>query len=179
MKSILALSAFLVAVSASPLIEYSSKADSSLDSSPTGKQKIGGLSSPTTFASSLNTKTAPVNYGNLNMGTGMMPSQIVHYGTEDHPDHAQIAPTLISTTAKEVDFQVAKADKAGRLVNADVDVGKLNYAGFNKHMDLTNDGETNEDEDDLSKWGWGWGWGHSWGHPWGWGWRRYRRPYWY
>ncbi|KAF9198525.1 hypothetical protein BGZ49_000638, partial [Haplosporangium sp. Z 27] len=175
MKSILALCAVIAVASASPLIDYSSKADNPSESSPSSKQSIGGLSSPSSFASSLNTKEAPINYGNLNMGTGMMPSQIVHYGTEDHPDHAEISPTLVSTTAKEVDFQVAKADKAGHLVNADVDVGKLNAAGFNKRLGLTNDGTFDDDEDDISKWGWGWGWGHhSWGYPMGWGWRRHR-----
>ncbi|KAF9430808.1 hypothetical protein BGZ94_003597, partial [Podila epigama] len=55
---------------------------------------VGGLSVPSTFASSLNTKTAPVNYGNLNMGTGMMPSQITHFGTENQPDHGYISPVL-------------------------------------------------------------------------------------
>ncbi|KAF9994520.1 hypothetical protein BGZ80_000721 [Entomortierella chlamydospora] len=177
MKSILALSAVLVAASASPLIEYSTEADKMLPSSPTGKQTIDGLSTPSAFASSLNTKSAPINYGNVNLGTGMMPSQIVHYGTEEHPDHAQIAPTLISSTAKEADFQVAKAERAGRLVNADVDIGKLNYAGpgLHKHM-LTREEPFDEDEDKLSKWGWGWGWGYR---GWGWGGWGWRRRYWY
>ncbi|KAG0030201.1 hypothetical protein BGZ81_002969, partial [Podila clonocystis] len=80
---------------------------------------VGGLSTPSTFSHTLNTKTAPVNYGNLNMGTGMMPSQITHYGTENQPDHGYISPVLVSTTAKEVDYQVAKAEKAKNQINAD------------------------------------------------------------
>ncbi|KAF9115266.1 hypothetical protein BGX27_008387 [Mortierella sp. AM989] len=182
MKSILALSAVLSVALATPLVDYSTNTGRIFESSPAGKQSIGGLSIPSTFAPSLNTKAAPVNYGNLNMGTGMMPSQIVHYGAEDHPDHGQISPTLISTTAKEADYQFAEADKTGRLINAHVDVGGMKYSDFNKQQDQTiDDIDEDSDEDDLSKWGWGWGWG--WRRPWGrrhWRWHRYRRgPYWY
>ncbi|KAF9432616.1 hypothetical protein BGZ76_010558 [Entomortierella beljakovae] len=183
MKSSLALGAVLVVVSASPLIDYSSKSDPLADAPHGSKPAIGGLSVPSTFASSLNTQSAPVNYGNLNMGTGMMPTQVVHYGTENHPDHGQISPTLISTTAKEASFQLAKADKAGHLINADVDVGKLNYAGQAKHLDFTkgdlgdmDDDDDNDDDGDSSKWGWGRG--DRWNRG-GWRWRRYRYPYWY
>ncbi|KAF8939193.1 hypothetical protein BGZ58_010449 [Dissophora ornata] len=173
MKSFITLTAALATtVLAVPLIEYGSDEPTyGLESSPIDKQTVGGLSTPSAFTSTLNSKTAPINYGNLNMGTGMMPSQVVHYGIEDHPDHEYISPVLLSTTAKEADFQLAKAEKAGHLINADVDVGKLNLAQLSKYADL-------QDEQDPAKWGWGMGgWGWRMRGPWGmrgWGWRRRR-----
>ncbi|KAG0324519.1 hypothetical protein BGZ99_001714 [Dissophora globulifera] len=168
MKTFIALgTALATTVSAIPLIEYGSKPFSALDSSPIEKQAIGGLSNP---MATVNTKTSPTNYGNLNMGTGMMPSQIVHYGTENQPDHGYISPILVSTTAKEAEFQLAKAEKAGPLVNADLDIGKLNLAKSRSVADL-------EDDEDPAKWMMGWD------YPRRYGWRprryRYRYRYWY
>ncbi|KAF9917671.1 hypothetical protein FBU30_000629 [Linnemannia zychae] len=180
MKAFIAISAALAtAASAVPMVTYGENPSSLVAPGSTldakiDKLLIGGLSTPSTFASSLNTEKAPVNYGNFNMGTGLMPSQVVHYGTENQPDHASISPHLISTTAKEVDFQVSKAEKAKNLVNADLDVAKLDHTGHTALID-------ENDEDDESKFApwwyhrygypyWGW---RSWGYPW------YRRPIYY
>jgi hypothetical protein len=139
MKSILALTAVLVTASATPLVEVASKPEIKLQSSPTEKQMIGGLSVPAAFTSTYDTKKGPVNYGNLNMGTGLMPSQNVHYGHEDHPSHGNIAPILQSTTAKEVDIQVAEAEQAKNLINADIDAGNLSHAHLSKYVDHDNE----------------------------------------
>ncbi|KAF9145745.1 hypothetical protein BGX30_007057 [Mortierella sp. GBA39] len=184
MKSFVAIGAALAAtaVSAVPLVAYGenpssllapgSKLDAKID-----KLQLGGLSTPSAFSSTLNTEKAPINYGNLNMGTGHMPSQIVHYGTENQPDHASISPHLISTTAKDASFQVTKADKAKNLVNAEFDVGQFKHKGSSTLIDEDDD----DDEDDESKFApWWYGryggyyrWG-PWGRPWGW-----RRPIYY
>ncbi|KAF9136261.1 hypothetical protein BGW39_003706 [Mortierella sp. 14UC] len=188
MKFFIALGAALAAtVSAVPLVAYGenpsalvapgSKLDANID-----KLNLGGLQTPSAYSSTLNTKTAPINYGNLNQGTGMMPSQIVHYGTENQPDHAAISPHLISTTAKEATFQVAKAEKAKNLVNADLDVGRLYHHGSTTLID---EDDVN-DESKFAPWwygrrwgygGWGYGrWGRPWGpwgRPWGGPWGRY------
>lgn len=136
------------------------------------KLAIGGLSAPSTFSHTLNTKTAPVNYGNLNMGTGMMPSQITHYGTENQPDHGYISPVLVSSTGKEIDYQIAKAEKAKTQLNADIDIEKLK-AGKLQHVHHEQASPTYQaDLEEPAKWGWGWGrWG--WGGWWG------RRRWWY
>ncbi|KAF9274656.1 hypothetical protein BGZ68_000465 [Mortierella alpina] len=157
-----------------------------------GKIDIGGLETPSAFSSTLNTKTAPINYGNLNQGTGMMPSQVVHYGTENQPDRGYISPVLVSTTAKDAMFQLAKAEKAaGGLLNVETDVGKLEFPR-SKYIDVNaedyNDGDDDDDDnddddedDDPSKWRrrhWGhhWGrWRRPWGRHWGRRWGRYRR----
>ncbi|KAF9189643.1 hypothetical protein BGZ51_001375 [Haplosporangium sp. Z 767] len=176
MKVILAFSVALAAtVSAVPLAANEenpsalfgpeTKLDAKID-----KLQLGGLNFPSAYSQSLASKEAPKNYGNLNQGTGMMPSQVVHYGTENQPSRGYISPILISTTAKDAMFQVAKAEKARELLNADVEVGKLDYLGKSK---IVEDGEyedydyEDEDEDEAAKWGWGWGWGW-----------RYRRPWW-
>ncbi|KAG0054804.1 hypothetical protein BGZ83_010366 [Gryganskiella cystojenkinii] len=145
--TIVALGAALAAtsVSASPLVVYGTQPSalttegSTLDAK-IDKLNLGGFSAPSAFSKTLNTAAAPINYGNLNEGTGMMPSQIVHYGTENQPDHGYVSPILMSTTAKEADFQLAKAEKAQDLVNADVDVGKIGAKDLGE---------------DASKWGWG------------------------
>ncbi|KAF9087401.1 hypothetical protein BGX23_008156 [Mortierella sp. AD031] len=179
MKFFAISAALATAVSAVPLVAYGAnpsalvapggKLDAELD-----KVNIGGFQTPGAVSSVLNTKTAPINYGNLNLGTGLMPSQVVHYGTENQPDHGHISPHLISTTAKEAMFQVAKAEKAkGHLVNADFETGKVDHKGPFSLID--------EDEDSkFAPWWYGrygrygrpWGpWGRPWG-PWG-------RPPWY
>ncbi|KAG0260291.1 hypothetical protein BG011_001992 [Mortierella polycephala] len=174
MKMILALSAALAATAyaiplatneenPSALFGPESKLDAKIN-----KLQLGGLNFPSAYSQSLASKEAPKNYGNLNQGTGMMPSQVVHYGTENQPDHGYISPTLISTTAKDAMFQVAKAEQARELLNADVDVGKLDYLGKSKFTENELYGDydyEDEDEDEAAKWGWGWGWG-------------YRRPWW-
>lgn len=171
MKSLLALSAALAAtVSAVPLVEFQTKPVTNFETGPIAKPMIGGLSLPTAYTTSLQTKAAPVNYGNLNLGTGMMPSQIVHYGTENQPDRSYISPKLVSTTGQDVDFQIAKAEHARKLVNLAADVGKLDYQQFSKYIDLLNEDFDEDFDEDPAKWGWG-GWGRRWGHGWG-GWGR-------
>lgn len=189
MKFFVAISVALAAtaVSAAPLVAYGENPSSLLApgsnlNAKIDKLQLGGLSTPSAFSSTLNTEKAPINYGNLNMGTGHMPSQVVHYGSEYQPDHASIAPHLISTTAKEASFQVAKADKAKNLVNAEFEAGLVKHKGPTTLID------EDHDEGHESKfapwwygryrgWGWGgwgpWGWG-PWGRPWGW-----RRPIYY
>ncbi|KAF8945309.1 hypothetical protein BGZ47_002902 [Haplosporangium gracile] len=177
MKSFVAIGAALAvtAVSAVPLVVYGenpsallspdSKLDAKID-----KLQLGGLSTPSSFSSTLKTEMAPINYGNLNMGTGHMPSQVVHYGTENQPDHASIAPHLISTTAKEASFQVTKADKAKNLVNAELEAGQFKHEGSSTLID-----EDDDDESKFAPWwygyygryrGWG-GWRGRWSRPWG------------
>lgn len=195
MKSFVAIGAALAAtaVSAAPLVAYGenpssllapgSKLDAKID-----KLQLGGLSTPSAFSSTLNTEKAPINYGNLNMGTGHMPSQVVHYGTENQPDHASISPYLISTTAKDASFQVAKAEKAKNLVNAELEAGQFKHKGSSTLIDEDHD---EDHESKFAPWwygrygryhGWG-GWGRPWGRPWGWGpWGRpwgWRRPIYY
>ncbi|KAF9566621.1 hypothetical protein EC968_003713 [Mortierella alpina] len=149
-----------------------------------GKVDIGGLETPSAFSSTLNTKTAPINYGNLNQGTGMMPSQVVHYGTENQPDRGYISPVLVSTTAKDAMFQLAKAEKAGGgLFNLETDVGKLEFPR-GKYADVNAEdyyhGDDDDDDDDPAKWRRRRHWGR-WRRPWGrhWGrrgrWGRHRR----
>ncbi|KAG0197742.1 hypothetical protein BGX28_008737, partial [Mortierella sp. GBA30] len=176
--AILSLTAALATTAiAAPLVEYGSYPSSmvapgSSVEAQVGKLDIGGLQTPSAFSSTLNTKTAPINYGNLNQGTGMMPSQVVHYGTENQPDRGYISPILISTTAKDATFQVAKAEKAaGGLINADLDVGKLQHT---KYTDVNTvdaaTGEYGDDDDeneDPAKWGWsGYYRQGYWGQPW-------------
>ncbi|KAG0354430.1 hypothetical protein BG005_006514, partial [Podila minutissima] len=173
--SVLALGCALAATNALPASIYTSAPHarepkiSALDAQ-IDKLSVGGLSTPSSFSHTLNTKTAPVNYGNLNMGTGMMPSQITHYGTENQPDHGYISPILVSTTAKEVDYQVAKAEKVKNQINADVDIERLK-AGKLQHLYHEQASPTYQvdlETDDPAKWGWGGGWG--WGRRrWGWG----------
>ncbi|KAF9914611.1 hypothetical protein BX616_007922 [Lobosporangium transversale] len=175
MKNILSLSAAFAVFamsSAAPLVELETKPMVELRHSPIEKQQIGGLSSPSALASTLNTASGPINYGNLNLGTGMQPSQVVHYGIENQPSHGFIAPMVATTTAKEAMFQLAHVDKAeGPVVNADLEVGKLilkgdvsKYAGASSES--FNDNDTNDDENvDVAEWG-RYGWGH-------------RQPYWW
>ncbi|KAG0276332.1 hypothetical protein BGZ95_007679, partial [Linnemannia exigua] len=125
------------------------------------KLHIGGLSTPSAFSATLNTEKAPINYGNLNMGTGLMPSQVVHYGTENQPDHGYIAPHLISTTSKDASFQVAKAEKAKNLVNAELEAGKYEHSGTSTLID---EDDVN-DESKFAPWWYGHRY-HRWG-PWG------------
>ncbi|KAG9325878.1 hypothetical protein KVV02_006872 [Mortierella alpina] len=198
MKFIFSICAALAATAyAAPLVEFGDNpsalaAPGSRIDAKIGKVDIGGLETPAAYSHTLNTKTAPINYGNLNQGTGMMPSQVVHYGTENQPDRGYISPVLVSTTAKDVSFQLAKAEKAGGgLLNLETDVGKLQFPR-SKYTDVNaedyddddddDDGiEDVDDENDLSKWRRGY-WGHHWGRwrrPWGrhWGrrWGRHRR----
>ncbi|KAF9585792.1 hypothetical protein BGW38_000730 [Lunasporangiospora selenospora] len=91
---------------------------------------LGGFSTPSILSSSLHTSAAPINYGNLNLGTGMMPTQVVHYGTEYQPSQGYISPKLISTTGKDISFNLAKAERVRNLINADVDVGQLDINNF-------------------------------------------------
>jgi hypothetical protein len=181
MKSFVAIAAALAvtAVSAVPLVAYGenpsalitpgSKLDLNID-----KLALGGLSTPSAFSSTLNTEKAPINYGNLNMGTGHMPSQVVHYGTENQPDHASVSPHLISTTAKEASFQLAKADKAKNLVNAELEAGQYTHKGSAALIDENDENEG--DESKFAPWWYGRYWGRHWGGPWGgpWG-----RPWWH
>ncbi|KAF9090130.1 hypothetical protein BGX29_011637, partial [Mortierella sp. GBA35] len=74
MKFFAISAALATAVSAVPLVAYGAnpsalvapggKLDAKLD-----KVQIGGFSTPGTVSSTLNTKTASINYGNLNLGT--------------------------------------------------------------------------------------------------------------
>ncbi|KAF9900926.1 hypothetical protein EC991_006733 [Linnemannia zychae] len=185
MKVFIALGATLVAtVSAIPTVTYGEipsalvapgpKLDAKID-----KFNLGGLQTPSAFSTTLNTEKAPINYGNLNMGTGMMPSQIVHYGTENQPDHAAISPHLITTTAKEATFQVTKAEKAKNLVNADLDADKFEHHGSATLIDE----DDVDDESKFAPWWYGryrgWGYYGRWGRPWGpWG-RPWGRPIYY
>lgn len=176
----------VTAVSAVPLVAYGespsalispgSKLDAKID-----KITLGGLSTPSAFSSTLNTEKAPINYGNLNMGTGHMPSQVVHYGTENQPDHASISPHLISTTAKEATFQVAKADKAKNLLNAELEAGQVKHEGSTTLIDEDDEDENEDDESKFAPWWYGHRWGGHWGRPWGGHWGRpwWRRPIYY
>ncbi|KAI1313387.1 hypothetical protein EDD11_002697 [Mortierella claussenii] len=179
MRSILSLSALFAVAAAVPLVEYDTQPIYSLQSSPIGKQDVGAFDLPSAFASTLNTGAGPVNYGNVNKGTGLMPTQVVHYGTENQPDHGFISPALISTTAKEVDFQVSKAQKVkDSLVNADLDVGKLKLTGGKDFSKYTGDYDDDYDED-ASKYGM-YGYGYGYGYPYyGYRWYRYHPRYWY
>ncbi|KAF9924735.1 hypothetical protein BGZ65_008182, partial [Modicella reniformis] len=143
MKTFLAFGAVIAVASAAPLVEIQTKPEKTFeikpfDTTPLHKQMLGGLSVPSSFASVLHSHTAPINYGNLNMGTGMMPSQVVHYGTENYPDRGFVGPKLISTTAKEVDFQIAQAEHARNLLNLDADIAKIGYADLSKYADYWN-----------------------------------------
>ncbi|KAG0366293.1 hypothetical protein BC939DRAFT_472350 [Gamsiella multidivaricata] len=161
MKYTIALGAALAATaSAAPLVDLGSSPKIELEKSPIDKQMIGGLSTPSVFSSTLNTKTAPINYGNLNQGTGMMPSQVVHYGVENQPDHGYVSPVLVSSTGKELVYQTSKAEKAKDLRNVDADVGTLNLKGSTRYVDMDVDMDAEEHE----KWGMF--------PPW-------RRPFWY
>ncbi|KAF9365177.1 hypothetical protein BGX34_011071 [Mortierella sp. NVP85] len=156
MKTLLAFGIALAGtVSAAPLIEVGTKPEFTFEHSPIHRPMLGGLSTPAVVSHTLQTKTAPVNYGNLNFGTGMMPSQIVHYGSEYYPDRGYIAPKLISTTGKDVDLQFAHADRARNLLNLESQIGKLDYEDLSKFIDL----ESQEFDEDSSKWGMG-------GYPW-------------
>ncbi|KAI1313369.1 hypothetical protein EDD11_002679 [Mortierella claussenii] len=201
MKSTLALATVLAAVAtALPIVELETKPVVSLQDYPNGKQQIGGLSAPSGQASTLNTKVGPINYGNLNLGTGMMPSQVVHYGTENQPDRAFVAPKVLVTTAKDANLQISKAEKVkGSLINANVDIGKAKLPAdsmeFSKYATELSDCEDEdddsddhngnaEDEDDVDPakwrpWGWRgrhWRWGWGSGYP---GWWRHRRSWWW
>ncbi|KAF9162326.1 hypothetical protein DFQ26_003659 [Actinomortierella ambigua] len=85
------------------------------------KLDLGGLQVPSSLTASMNTKAAPENFGNLNLGSGMMPSQIVHYGTESSPHHSgYIQPTLVHATGGHTaDVQQQQPEHA--LVNANLD----------------------------------------------------------
>ncbi|KAF9953686.1 hypothetical protein BGZ72_005231 [Mortierella alpina] len=210
MKLIFSICAALATTAyAAPLVEFGDNpsalvAPGAKVDAKIGKLDIGGLETPAAYSQTLHTKTAPINYGNLNQGTGMMPSQVVHYGTENQPDRGYISPVLVSTTAKDAMFQLAKAEKAaGGLLNVEADVGKLEfprskYGDINAedyndgddddHDDDGHDGADDDDDndddddedDDPSKWRrrhWGrhWGrWRRPWGRHWGRGWGRRR-----
>ncbi|KAF9975685.1 hypothetical protein BGZ73_000588 [Actinomortierella ambigua] len=85
------------------------------------KLDLGGLQIPSSLTAAMNTQAAPENYGNLNLGSGMMPSQIVHYGTESNPEHSgYIQPTLLHATGgHSVDVQHQQPEHA--LFNANLD----------------------------------------------------------
>ncbi|KAF9914612.1 hypothetical protein BX616_007923 [Lobosporangium transversale] len=182
MKFYIAFSVVLAVASAAPLAETETQPTYLLEKSPIGRQQIGGLSLPSAWASTINTGAGPINFGNVNKGTGLQPSQIVHYGTENQPHQGYIAPKVIETTAKEAMFQVTKAEKADDLINVNMDVGKLAWTGrYSKHA-ATND-EDEDDEDENSKWApYPWGYPPYWRHRhhWRW-WRRHRHypPWWY
>ncbi|KAG0233729.1 hypothetical protein BGW41_001399 [Actinomortierella wolfii] len=86
-----------------------------------GKLDLGGLQIPSSLTAAMNTKTAPENYGNMNLGSGMMPSQIVHYGTELGQEHSgYVQPTFVHATGgHSVDLQHQQPEHA--LINANLD----------------------------------------------------------